>query len=196
MSITRLPQPVRLGLVLVVSGLVLAGALSFVLLPVGARMGERRAFLRQLRAKIADARTLAGRLPQEQAALAESQQRHRSFVERRIDRGQSLARVLETLSAQAQDRRLELVSMQPETNADGGASTSIDIGPDMSLQQTLLTLELTGRYRSIGEFLGWLKQAPFVASVHELTLNKPETKSFRVHAEVVLAVYLTGPGAG
>jgi len=193
MTAPRMPQHVQTGLGVLVACVVAAGVIRFVYLPAGVRLGERRASLKELAANIADAKLLAERLPQEQAALDQTRERYRSLVERRIDRGLSLARVLETLSAQAQDRRLELVAMQPNTSDKTMAS--IELGQELRLEQTLLTLGLAGRYRSIGEFLGWLQQAPFVASVRTLTLSRPEDNTLRVHADVELAVYLAGAGA-
>lgn len=160
----------------------------FVYLPVVARIGERRVRLTDLRVKTADAHLLAARLPEEERALAETQARSRAF-ERRVVEGQSVARILETLGQQAKDRRLELIAVQPREE-DQNEPRTLTLGPELTFQEVPLRLQLTGRYRQIGEFLGGLSHAPFMSSVRELRMRKPEVDSATLQADLLLVVYL------
>ena len=170
-------------------GVLLLGGLSrFVYLPLMAAIREQRVMLRDLRVKIADAQELAEGVPIQEAALQQAQERYRG-LERRIDTGQSIARILETLRRQAKDHALELVAVQPRAGANG--QPTITIQPDLILRETPLTLQLTGRYRQVGEFLGELLNAPFLASVRTLTVTKPDAQHPRLRADLVLALYLS-----
>ena len=159
----------------------------FVYLPVVARIGERRASLTDLRVKTADAHLLASRLSDEERALTEAQAQHRA-LERRVGEGQSMARILETLGQQAKDRRLELVAVQPKEGES--EPLTLRLGSALTLHEVPLRLQLTGRYRQIGEFLGELIHTPFISSIKELKTRKPEADSATLQADLVLAVYL------
>ena len=163
-------------------------AARFLYLPVVARIGERRVALTDLRVKTADAHLLAARLADEERTLTEAQAQHRA-LERRAGGGQSVARILETLSQQAKDHRLELVAVQPREE-DESETRTLTLGPELTLQEIPLRLQLTGRYRQIGEFLGGLIHTPFISSVRELRMRKPEAGSATLQADLVLAVYL------
>ena len=167
--------------------LFLAGLSRFVYLPFVATIGEQRAMLQDLRVKLADAQGLVERVPIQEAALQQDQERSRT-LERRIDNGQSIARILETLRQQAKDHELELVAVQPR--AEAYEHPALTIQPDLILRETPLTLQLTGRYRQVGEFLGELATAPFLASVRTVTVTKPDAQSPKLRADLVLAVYL------
>jgi len=74
-------------------------------LPVVGRIGERKAALQSLRAKVAEARALIDRRPMQDAALREAQARAHAFEERAGD-GQSVARALELIAASAKQHHL------------------------------------------------------------------------------------------
>jgi len=153
-----------------------------------ARIGERRASLADLRIKTADTHLLAARLPDQERSLADAQVQYRS-LERRAGGSQSVARILETLGQQAKDHRLELVAVQPREEEES-EPLILALGPEFTLQEIPLRLQLTGRYRQIGEFLGGLIHTPFISSVRELRMRKPEADSATLQADLVLAVYL------
>lgn len=161
----------------------------FIYLPVVARIGDRRTRLKDLQSKIADARGLTEQLPSQEAALQQVKTRYETLVNR-IGKGQAVvARALETLSVRAKDHRLELVAVQPR-ESDGGQRT-ITLGQELTLREVSLTLQLTGRYRQVGEFLGGLADDPLLASVRTLGMAKAHTVGTTLRADVGLAVYLT-----
>lgn len=172
-----------------VTGALLALVLvvRFLYLPVIARIGERRATLTDFRVKIADAQGLAQQLPDQEKMLQRARERS-STLESRIAEGQSVARILELLSARAKDHRLELVAVQPR--AEHNEPRILILGPEVTLREIPLNLRLTGRYRQVGEFLGELPTAPFLASVHTLVLTKPQADTTQLTADLALAVYL------
>ena len=178
-------QQVLLGL----TGALLVVILSvrFIYLPVIARINARRVMLNDLRVKIADAQVLAEQLPDQERALQLARE-HYGALESRIGEGQSVARILERLSAQAKDHRLELVAVQP--HAQDTEPRVVTVGPELTLREVPLALQLTGRYRQLGEFLGELSSAPFLASVHKLVVTKPHAEDAQLKADLVLAVYL------
>ena len=179
-------QQLLMGATTALVGLVLV--VRYLYLPVVAQIGERRVSLTDLRIKTGDAHLLAARLSEEERALADAQVQSRS-LERRAGGDQSVARILETLSQQAKDHRLELVAVQPREEEESETRT-LQLGPELTLQEIPLQLQLTGRYRQIGEFLGGLIHSPFISSVRELRMRKPEAGSATLQADLVLAVYL------
>ena len=183
----------RIGAAALVAILV-GGALRLLCVPAWVRLGARGAELRDLQAQVAQARQVAAELPLQQAALRDEQARYEN-LERRIRGGQSVARVLETLSAQAKQDGVELVALQP--HADAQVMPVMMLGPSMRFRGVPLTLQLTGRYRALGEFLGTLPQSPLFATVHRLTMTRLEAGSPRLRAELEMTLYLpqqeTGP---
>jgi len=180
----------RAWLALGIVGAALAVRCLFV--PAAGRVVTGQRTLKELTANISNAREMAARVAQEEAVLQQSQERYR-LLERRVGTEQSVARILEALGAQAREHRLELVALQPR--ADDEEQDTLSFGPDLTLREIPLTLQLTGRYRHVGAFLGRLADQPFVASVKSLTMAKPETNSVQLSANLVLAVYLARPGA-
>ena len=168
--------------------LALTFAARFLFVPALAAIGARRATLRDLEVKTADAGVLISQLPQHQAALEQAQESYRAVVERRVGQGQSVARILDTLSRDAKAQRLELVTVQPR--AGENEKRLVVLGPELTVSEVPLTLQVTGRYRSLGEFLGKLPDAPFLSSVRQLTVTKPNTVRAELRADLVLAVYL------
>ena len=169
------------------SALVVALLVRVVYLPVVARIGDRRTTLDDLRAKIDDARALAEQLPGQERALEKVRQRYHA-LQSRVGDGQSVARILEALGRQAKSHQLELVAMQPRE--DDRAQRALTLGVGMTLHEVPLTLQLTGQYRHIGEFLGGLPDAPFIGSVRKLSVTHPQAGSAELRAELVLAVCL------
>ena len=180
---------------LAVASLVCFLAVRVLYLPVFARIGERRATLTDLQVKVADAREFGATLPAEEAALRATSARN-DTLERRLGEGQSVARILEALSEQAGDHRLQLVAVQPR--AEEREERAVKLGSDLTLRAVPLALTLTGRYQQVGEFLGELGRAPFVASVEALSMTKPDAGSPKLQADLELAVYLkaTDPPSG
>ena len=170
---------------LVIGAVLLA---SFIYVPLCASLNRQRADLKALHVQVANARVMATQLAAEELALAETQQR-RQTLQRRIGSGQSVARVLETLSQQAKMHRLELVATQPR--ADESKARNVSLGSGIVLTEIPLTIQLTGRYRNLGEFLAEVPQAPYAASIKSLTLVRPAIESPKVQADLILAIYLT-----
>ena len=172
----------------ITGGLVLTvWAVRFLYLPVLGGIADRRTRLRDLAVKIEDARILTAQLPQQQTALQQATVMFQS-AHGRVGEGQSVARILEQLSLQAKAYQLELAAAQPRT-ADHQAP-AIVMGPELALREVPLTLQLKGRYQSMGEFLGWIADGPFVASVRKVSIRKLQADSTQLEADVVLAAYL------
>ena len=169
-----------------------AGAVAVVLLirlvylPLGALLGARRAALQDLMVRIADTRMLASHIPQQEKALQDAEKRFQA-LKSRIGQGQSVARILDVLSQQAQDRRIELVAVQGRQ--DNNQARVLTWG-GVTLREVPLTLQLTGRYRQLAEFLGMLSDAPFVTAVRTLKFTRPQADSPKLQADLVLGVYL------
>ena len=168
-------------------GLGLVLLIRFVDVPLIAGIRERRATLKALQVKSADAQALVVELPTQEQALERTREQF-DVLERRVKTEESMARVLETLSQQAKDHRLELVAVQGR--AQEGEQRVVSLSPELTLHEAPLTIQLTGRYRALGEFLAALAQMPFLASVQTLKVTRLEATGVQLHAEVVLAVYL------
>ena len=155
--------------------------------PLLGTLRQQRAGLQELRVKIADTRGLASRLPLEEVALRQEEERYRA-LEGRIDKKQSMARVIEMLRTQAKDYQLQLSAVQPPAKAD--ALRTFAFGSETTLRETLLTLQMSGRYQHIGQFLRALLDQPFLIYVRDVTLTKAAVKEQGLQAELSLAVYL------
>lgn len=160
----------------------------FLYLPVLARIGRELSRLNDLRVKTADVQTLISQRRQYDAALQDSQARYRAFTQTRLGSGLSLARILEALNQEAKDHRVQVEASQP--HADEGESRLIPFWQDIAIREVLLTVEVTGRYRHISEWLGDFSKAPFMVSVRQLTMAKPQADSSKLRADLTLAVYL------
>ena len=171
------------------SALLLIFIARFLFLPVMARVNDRRATLRDLRVKIVDASRFEKELPHQQEEWQQVRERYQ-LLEDRIGSGQSVARILEVLSQQAKERHVGLAAVQSKVQES--AASLVALGSDVKLREVPLRLTLIGRYRQIGEFLGWLPQAPFLASVWQIKLTRPLPGDLQVRAELVLAIYLAG----
>ena len=159
----------------------------FVYQPMLGTLHEQRTIVRDLQVKIADARGLADRMPMQEALLQQERERYRTLVGR-IDKSQSVARVIEVLRTQAKDRQVQLSAVQPHAEPD--ALRAFAFGSETTLRETLLTLQVSGRYRRIAEFLGALLDQPFLVHVRAVRLATSAAKGKDLHAELSLAVYL------
>lgn len=169
------------------AALLVLGAVRVIYLPVLARIGERRAALQELTVKIAEGTILIESATAHEAALQELQARSRA-LEGRLSDEQSLATVLETIAGQANAYRLELVAVQPRTDVHG--QQPLALGPDLRVRAIPLSLQVTGRYRQVGEFLAALHEAPFLVSVRKVTMTRQQEGSAALQGDVELAVYL------
>lgn len=161
--------------------------LRFCYLPVIFRIGERRAALQELRVKMVDVQRVRVDLPKQEAALRRAEERYRT-LEKRLGHGQSVARILEELNELAKHKRVQLVATQ--SSIDEREGRLVTLGPDMILREVPLTVQLTGRYRQMAEFLGALDDAPFIASVQRLHMTKAQRDGYTLQADLALAVYL------
>jgi Tfp pilus assembly protein PilO len=167
-------------------------AARFLYVPALARLSRQRAALQDLTVKIADAHVLTEQLPQQQAALEEAQQRHRAMFGR-VGEGQSVARILEQLSALAKSQRVELAAVQPRADEE---PRLIAMRPGLAMREIPLRLQLKGRYQQIGEFLGRFPTAPFMASVKQLAMRKPEAETAQLEADVLIGIYVAEQASG
>lgn len=176
----------RLPLLLAGSGVAALLSVRLLFLPVMSRIQERRGLLQALHVKMADGQLLAEQLPAQQSALEEERRRF-DVLESRVGRGQSLARVMEVLRQEAQRHRLVFTAVQPRTEEQ---EATLTLTPELSLREVPVTLQLQGRYRQIGEFLGGLSKAPYLLSLRKLTVTKSNPQSVTLKAEMALVVYL------
>ena len=153
--------------------------------PAVAYIGWQRAALGELRAKAAEAATLVPQRAAHEDALQRAQDRSQS-LEARV-RDQSVARILETLSHEAKAHYLELTVVQ-ESAPD--AERVVRFGPHLALREVPLRLHLRGRYRQVGEFLGALRAAPFLAAVREAEIVKSAEQFGQLTTDLQLVVYL------
>ena len=165
---------------------VLVLAARFLYVPAMARVSRNRAALQDLKVKITDAHVLTEQLPQQQSALEDAQQRHRTMFGR-VGDGQSVARILEQLSALAKSQRVELATIQPRADEE---PRLVAMTPGLTMREIPLRLQLKGRYQQVGDFLGRLPTAPFIASVRQCAMKKPDTESAQLEAELVIGVYV------
>jgi Tfp pilus assembly protein PilO len=159
----------------------------FLYLPAVNQIRQRQVALEELRVKMANVQHVQEELPRQEAAVRQATQRYRA-LQARLGEGQSVARILEELDGLAKSKRLQFLAKQ--SSAEDGQERRLTLGPEIALRETPLTVQLTGRYRQVAEFLGQLRQAPFVASVQQLSLTKIAGEGSRLQADLSLAVYL------
>lgn len=167
--------------------LLMAAGVRGVYLPLFARIRVQQTQLREWQAKAAVAAQLLSQRGTQETALKQAQQASRA-LESRIGRTPSLASFLERLGQRAKGARLELVAAQPK---DAAASPRlIALGPQMQVREVPLTLQLTGRYRGLGEFLAALDREPVLFSIRHLTITKAQAEGAQVQADLLLHLYL------
>lgn len=161
-------------------------AVLAVLLPLRGAIAARRTAIAELRERIAATESAAARQPAQQARLRELEAQYQEMVGRADQR--SIAHVLEGLSAQAKAGRLELATIQPRTDVQ--SPRTVAVSPDLVLREFPVTLQLTGQYQQIGEFIGGLHSAPLLASVRRLAITKTDDGR-QLRATLDLAIFLT-----
>ena len=170
---------IGIGLIAVVAILILVRS---VYLPAWARIMERKAILYDLQVKVADAQVVMPRLSEQGEKLQKAKQQL-LLVNSQFSSGRTLGRILERISEEARNSRLDLSVSQE-------FAQSVDLGPRMKLEAIPLTLKLKGRYAQLGEFLGRLSEAPFVSMVKQLSVMRSSgEESADLSAEVVLEVF-------
>ena len=181
----------RYRLLLLGTGGVLLGVLAvrFLFLPVVAVIGERRASLQALAVKAADASILVAQRSTHEQALRQAEQRC-AVLDAQV-RNQSVARILDALGQRAKAHRLELSVVQEHAAQE--LPRTVALGPELTVREVPLRVQLRGRYRQVAEFLGSLREAPFLATVQELTMTHPD-ETAQLKTDLLLAVYLAESG--
>ena len=160
----------------------------FLYLPVMGRIGERLSSLHDLRVKMADVQAMTEQLSRAEAELRKAQERSLA-LDRRLGKHQSVAHILDALNERAKQHHVGLTTMQ--SKVEEGPPRTVMLGGGLMLRAIPLTLQVTGRYRQVAEFLGGLSGASFVSSVQRVTVVKPQAESAKLQADVIVAVYLT-----
>ena len=174
------------SLAAVAVGLLLAALLTIV--PLGRHLARQWSVRSQLLARLGEAKALEARTAAARASL-EATGARREALERRLGRGQSVAKVLEVLGQEAKSHKLELVATQPKQDAD--SPRRVRITSDLIAQAVPVTVQISGRYRQLGEFLGILREAPFLASIQQVSITEPNQETGRLRADLELTLYLT-----
>ena len=178
--------PRQQQIALSVGGVVVAlVAMRLLAQPAVAYIGRQRAALGELRAKAAEAAMLVPQRAALEGGLQRAQDRSQS-LEARV-RDQSVATILEALSREAKAHYLELTVVQ-ESAPD--VERVVRFGPHLALREVPLRVHLRGRYRQVGEFLGALRAAPFLAAVREAEIVKSVEQFGQLTADLQLVVYL------
>ena len=190
-AVPKLSPQQQLLVAIPVGALAVVCVIRVLYLPLLARINDQQALLRDLKVKATDADLLVSQRSAKDATFTQVQQAFRA-LEARLGRAESLASILEQLGRHAKDHRLELVAVQPKANTD--TARVVTLGPQLQVRQVPLTLQLTGRYRSIGEFLAELPREPFLSSIQRIAITKPQADRAPLTADVALAVYLAERG--
>ncbi len=167
---------------------VVAVLVAGLLVPVGLYVARQHAAWVRITRDLAQAQHLNEQLSVEQAKMTDATQRYQR-VEQRIGGGQSMARILEALGGQAKAAHVELVAVQPRA-ADTQHPRLVHLAPSVTLREVPVTVQLSGRYRQLGEFLGALPDAPFISSTRSLTVTRASGDSPSLRAQLELVVYL------
>lgn len=177
----RLGEPQRAAAI--AAGAALAAALVYP--PLWRSIANSHRRLAELQGHITEAQRFTAEEPSRVRRLEQAKQQLAPLA-RRISQGQSMARVLETLNARAQAHQLQVVAVQPRAAAAHTTAGSL------ALRDVPLELQVSGRYRQIGEFLGALAETPFLAEVRALTLASPGDAP-ALEARIAMVVYVEEP---
>ncbi len=137
--------------------LVLATAIGarVIFLPAWGKLQENRASITDLRVKLADARDLVNRLPEQEERVAQARLRL-AEAETQTGGGSSLARILDQLDTCAENAGVRM-SITQESAA---------------MQSVPIKAEIGGSFFSIGRFFSLLAEAPFAWQVNHLSLEQ------------------------
>ena len=139
-----------------------------------------------------------GRLQQLKAQMTHAQALARDpgvpdgLLEHHLGQTATVAHILESLTKDAEQHRLELTVVQPSTDE---AAPLVSVGSALTVRGLPLTVQLTGQYRQISEFLSGLSTAPFLSAVRELTVSRAGDTRVGLTAHLVLMVYLPQEGS-
>ena len=143
--------------------------------------------LAELNAMIEEAHQLTSQAAAHQAAFSEAQAAFQN-VYSRIGGQQTVPRILEALGHQAKQHRLKLVAIQPD---DDDTPDLYAVDDRVTVRAVPIRLHLKGRYQQLGQFLGDLSAAPFLASVEGVSVSRPGLDSPELEADLMVSVYLT-----
>ncbi len=184
-TIPQLPliRMVGAGLAVVMMG-------GFIARPMVLRIQHQRAVLAELRAQHAMAQALVDEQDRYDTALQERQAQYQT-LQQRWRTVTSMAGVIETLTALAKSAHVELLAA--ESHRGTAPPAVIQVGPDLVVREVPLTLEVSGRYRQLGDFLGRLHGAPCVTSLRGMGLARQSSGPARVKMQLLVLVYLAEP---
>ncbi len=181
----RLPWPWKAVLGMTGVAVALVWLVRIAYLPVLSRISAHRAALMDLTVKLADAQVLAGQLAGQEEVLQLTQQRY-DALQRQIGGTLTVPRVLERLGTHVEAHHLALMAVHSHEDE---VPHLLPLGPALTLRTVPITLQVSGRYQAIGEWLGAIGRAPLCTSVQSLELTKPQAAQDALRADLVIAVY-------
>lgn len=161
-------------------------ALGVAGIPLLGWTSRQYALLHDVRTRLAQAQEFQRSEASRAQALAQAR-REVEALQLHVSRGQGMASILDSLRADAERWHLQMNAAQ---SADHPPHT-VQWGPHLSLQAMPITLTLVGRYRAIGEFLGGLSRAPFVAEVEHVFMKRHPDRYPQLEANVTVLIYGT-----
>ncbi len=157
--------------------LVLAAVVGMrvIFMPAWGKLQEKRALITDLRVKLADARDLVNRLPEQQERVAQAR-RHLAEAQTQTGGGSSLARILDQLDTCAENAGVRM-SITQESAA---------------MQSVPIKAEIRGSFFAIGRFFSLLAQAPFAWQVNHLSLEQSADGQADLQARLEMELLVAG----
>ena len=149
--------------------------LLVIFLPAWGKLQENRASITDLRVKLADARDLVNRLPEQQERVAEAR-RQLADAQSQTGGGSSLARILDQLDTCAENAGVRM-SITQESAA---------------MQSVPIKAEIGGSFFAIGRFFSLLAEAPFAWQVNQLSLEQSADGQSDLQARLDMELLVAG----
>jgi Tfp pilus assembly protein PilO len=156
------------------------------LLPAIGRLSRGRSALSEVRSRLAAAQALVEARAAHADALARARATYEPW-EIRLGGDRSVAWVLEELTERANQRRLQLVAIQPKAEE---TPRVLSASGGLTVRELPIHLRLTGRYQQLGEFLGAVRGSRFLGAVRRVAVAPREEGSAVLTGDVELLVYL------
>ncbi|MFH1857612.1 MAG: type 4a pilus biogenesis protein PilO [Candidatus Omnitrophota bacterium] len=113
---------------------------------------------------------------------------HREKIFRgRLFKRNEIPRTLEQLRNTAEKHRLDLLALKPELRPD---LAPYDLTPALALDTLPVRLQVTGHYTNMGQFLGSLRNFPYLMSVEEVRMESLRAIYPKVEMRLVIMFYL------
>jgi Tfp pilus assembly protein PilO len=165
---------------------------AFVSLPAGRKLRMLKSELNSIKQEIADIESRAGRKVKDIAELVDPINRaFKAVIQKFPDEEED---ALKLLSATANNMNIDIGYMRPRQKTayrnHDGTCLLIDGKQCYCIP---ITIEMTGRYKDIGEYLKWLRRSfPPLIKITDIVIKRDESRMPQLKVNMEASIYVLG----